>query len=175
MIRSKACLALLFCGLCIQVTFAEIPRTISYQGVLHNADSEVVADGDYTLRFTLSTSATNSSIIWEETHANVAVQGGVFNVVLGSIKPIDVPFDRPYYLGISVNGGTELSPRIELTASAYSFRANSVADSSVDGRNIASGQVIRSINSLGGKLTIAINNSLGLGDDSTFSFVVYQP
>ena len=47
-----------------------------------------------------------------------------------------------------MNGGTELTPRIELTSSAYSLNARSVADSAITDRKIADGSTVRSINTL---------------------------
>ncbi len=103
---------------------AQIPRTIGYQGVLTDASGSAVPDGDYSLTFRLYDVRTGGSPLWEEGQV-VAVAKGVFNVMLGSVVPLALPFDRPYWLGVTVGGGVELSPRIPLTSSGYSFRAAS--------------------------------------------------
>jgi hypothetical protein len=125
--------------------FSQIPQTLNYQGILTDTEGTPVTDGRVTMRFVLYESPDQGTNIWQETHDDMTVQNGVFQVMLGQHNPLDLPFDKPYYLGISVNGGTELLPRIELTASAFSLRANSVTDSSVTGQSIASGQVVRSL------------------------------
>lgn len=109
-----------------QMSFAEIPTTMSYQGVLKDASGDAVPDGDYKLTFRLTTAPNNSILLWEEVHESVAVENGIFNVILGSITPLDLPFDEPYYLGISMGDDSELTPRIALTSSAYGLSARSV-------------------------------------------------
>jgi hypothetical protein len=66
--------------------------------------------------------ATGAATLWTE-QQTVAVVKGIFNVILGSGSSLTLPFDKPYWLGIAVNRGVELTPRIQLTSSAYSFRA----------------------------------------------------
>lgn len=107
---------------------AQIPYTISYQGILTNVavPPAVVPDGNYNLGFSLYPVSAGGSAYWTETHNNVPVAEGRFWVELGSVSPLwMVPFNAPYFLGITVNGGTEL-PRIPLTASAYSLCSHRV-------------------------------------------------
>ena len=40
------------------------------------------------------------------------------------LKDIDLDFSQQYYLGISVEGDSEMTPRMNLTSSPYVFRAN---------------------------------------------------
>ena len=124
------------------IAFSQIPQTISYQGVLTDASGMAVTDGNYSLTFNLYESATGGSSIWGETQ-DIAVVNGLFNAILGSVKPLSNSFDRPYWLGIAIGSDAELEPRIELTSSAYSLNARSVADSSVTSAKIADGQVVR--------------------------------
>jgi hypothetical protein len=74
------------------------------------------------------------------------------------VTSLDIPFDEPYWLGIAVDGGSEFSPRRELTASAYSLRAKSVEDSSVTGAGLADNTAVRGINGLTDDVTIAGSN-----------------
>ncbi len=104
--------------------FAQIPRTISYQGVLTDANGNSVRDGNVALKFRLYEAANGGTPIWEETQS-VNIVKGLFNAILGSATPLNVPFDKPYWLGITVENGTELSPRIALTASPYSLNSHS--------------------------------------------------
>ena len=106
---------------------AQIPRTMSYQGVLLDSQEDPV-DGSTSLTFTLYDAATQGTALWTETQT-VTVTNGLFNTILGNDTPIDVTFDTPLWLGIQVSGETEMSPRIELTASAYAFNSMGVAGS----------------------------------------------
>ncbi|MFV1980926.1 MAG: hypothetical protein ACC655_07215, partial [Rhodothermia bacterium] len=64
-----------------------------------------------------------NNAVWNENHANVPVISGGFNVILGSpTSPLDtVAFNEPIDLGITINGGTELTPRTPLTSTAYAL------------------------------------------------------
>jgi len=108
--------------LAASLSLAQVPKTISYQGVLTDASGTVVPDGNYNLTFRLYDVATGGTALWAEGQL-IAVSKGIFNVILGSVAPLNLPFNKPYYLGVTVGAGTELSPRIALTGSAYSFRA----------------------------------------------------
>ena len=108
------------------MVWGEIPQTMSYQGVLTDADENPVADGSYDLAFTLYDAAADGNALWTETQS-VDVSDGLFNVILGSTNPLNLDFDMPYWLGIAVGEGSELSPRTELTSSAYSLNARGVS------------------------------------------------
>jgi hypothetical protein len=106
---------------------AQIPRTLSYQGVLTDAAGQLVPDGNYNLTFRLYDPPESGTAIWTEAQL-VPVVRGVFNVILGSVVTITAPFDKPCALGVAVGAGAEMTPRVQLTASAFAFRA-AVADS----------------------------------------------
>jgi hypothetical protein len=119
--------ALLLCLLVVllavfETGMANVPRTMSYQGVLKDAVGNVVSDGDYEVTFKLYMVHTGGMVIWTETQT-LSVADGIFNAILGSVTPLTVPFDRAYWLGVSVEGEPELEPRVELTASPYALRA----------------------------------------------------
>jgi hypothetical protein len=130
--------------LTVAALYSQVPQTLSYQGMLTGNGGETVEDGMYTMHFNLYSESDPSSPLWSESK-NVTVVNGIFNTVLGSVTPLDLPFDEQYYLGIAIGDGEELSPRIALTASAYSFRAKSIDD----------GQVVKSINNIRDEITIA--------------------
>lgn len=124
-------ICLLLVVLAVAVPFAanaEVPGTIGYQGVLTDAGGSGVVDGDYSITFRLYDTPSGGSHLWEETQA-VTVSKGIFNVILGAPSGIPLAFDDRYYLGISVEGESELSPRIELTSSAYSITARGLTGS----------------------------------------------
>lgn len=155
-------LSILILSLITQLGYAEIPRTMSYQGLLTNASGNPVANGKYQLVLSIYDSESGVSPLWTETHTNVAVVNGIFNVILGDAgAPLSLPFDEEYWLGIAVGSGSELQPRIKLTSVAYSLNsanAESVSDGTVTkdklannaitSSKIASGQVVKTLNGL---------------------------
>lgn len=118
-----------------------IPSKISYQGVLTD-NAGVPQNGTFTMTFGLYTTPTGGSPLWSETQNTVQVTNGIFNVLLGSNTPINVAFDVPYYLAVSVQG-TALLPRIELASSGYSFNTARIQGRSVSSSSPSSGQVLK--------------------------------
>lgn len=119
----------LFLAAGTQVAFAEIPKTMSYQGVLMDNEGYPVDDGDYEVTFRIYDQESGGSALWTEVDS-VTVSHGVFDAILGKKTSLDLAFDSAYWLSLEVEGGGELSPRVELTGSPYTFRA-AVAESAV--------------------------------------------
>ncbi len=134
---------------------AQIPRTVNYQGVLTDNAGSVVPDGTYDLTFNIYTVPTGGSSIWNCTET-VTVTKGIFSAVLGESCVLDPSFNAQYYLGISVEGETELTPRTALTASAYSL--NAMAVTGTDNVFPATGNVGIGTASPGSKLEIHYDN-----------------
>lgn len=103
----------------ISVAYGQVPRSFSYQGVLSEKNGGVVSDGDHTLTLTLYPTRTGAVTLYSKTLTATTING-VFSVILDSI-PDSIPFDDQYYLGITVDGGTELKPRTPLTSTPYSL------------------------------------------------------
>lgn len=139
--------------------FGQVPRTLSYQGVLTDSAGTPVPDGFYQLALTLYTQAAGGTARWTEAQ-QATVQNGVFSVILGKIVPLNLGFDSTYWLGIKIGLGSELSPRTEFTASAYSLNAAAISDSIVTGRKIASGQVVRSLNGLRDAVSLSAGSNV---------------
>ena len=123
---------------------AEIPATMTYQGVITDAGGDPIADGDYAITFRLYDAASGGSLLWEE-NQSVTVSGGVFDAQLGSSTPLSLAFDAPYWLAISVEGGPEMTPRTPLTATAYSLGTRAIPDSAVTPEKISTGAAVRSL------------------------------
>ncbi len=120
---------------------AEVPNTINYQGVLTDNSGNPVPDGNYMLSFKLYNVDVEGTSLWDEAQS-VETNNGIFNAKLGSVVALTVPFDETYWLGITVESdGTELSPRIELTPSAYSIMARTVENESITTEKLADGSV----------------------------------
>jgi hypothetical protein len=97
-----------------------VPQAISYQGILKEADGTPVPDGIHMLVFSLYDTGAGGSPLWSETKL-VQTTDGVFNVILGSMTALDLPFDTQYWLAVSVSGEAEMSPRIKLTSAPYAL------------------------------------------------------
>ncbi len=122
-------ISILFILLLSGFAYAQIPNELNYQGVLTDAVGDAVPDGTYSIVFRLYDVPSGGTHLWQETDPAVQVTKGIFNVLLGSITPLNLPFDEQYYLGISVEGEPELVPRIPLTSAAYAYRAMGVVGS----------------------------------------------
>ena len=141
---------------------AQVPAKMSYQGVLTDGAGASVADGNHSLVFKLYSVSTAGSALWTETQATVNTTNGVLSVVLGSVTPINIAFDGALWLGIAVDGGGELTPRIELTTSPYAFQAESVT----------AGQVVTSVNALTDAVTLTAGSNVTItpsGNDLTIA------
>ena len=100
--------------------YAEIPQALSFQAKLTDKDGSPL-NGNYKLEFALYDSLTSSNLLWQETQT-VPVQEGVANVILGSSNPLDLAFDKPYWLELVIQG-EKLSQRQPLLSSAYSLNS----------------------------------------------------
>jgi len=107
---------------------AEVPQLISYQGVLTDDTGQIVADGTYQLTFSIYDVSSGGSALWTEVQ-DVPVTDGLFTAMLGSVTALLIEFDTDYYMGISVEGGDELTPRVRLCSSPYSLSAGMLAGS----------------------------------------------
>ena len=94
-----------------------VPRRLSYQGLLTKVSGRAVSDGAYQVTFRLYENITGGEPFWEEVQS-LSIEDGVVSATLGSIVPIDgVPSNA--FLEIDINGSA-LSPRQEMTSVFYS-------------------------------------------------------
>ncbi len=104
------------------VCLADVPHTITYQGVVTEDDGVPVPDRLYDFTFEIHEQATGGTLVWTEAQL-VLVEDGIFNAILGAVVPLDLPFDVPYWLSVAMSGGPAFEPRVELTAVPYAVRA----------------------------------------------------
>lgn len=111
--------------ICHALALSSQNATLSVQGVLKNSDGSTVADGsDYTLTFKLWDAETGGTAVWQETKTNVTILGGLYEVVLGDgATVLNAPFDKPYFLGVSLGTGSgdEFIPRPRLASAPYAL------------------------------------------------------
>ena len=149
---------------------AQVPRTISFQGLLTNPDGSSLPDGQVSLDFMLYESETGGTAIWTETQ-QTNTKNGIFSVNLGKVTPLTPAFDKPYWVGIKVNGNSELAPRIALTASPYSLGGSVTVAEPDPGQNFqikdSTGNVTHTLNSNGDTWSAGVGkfeNGLVVGD-----------
>jgi hypothetical protein len=132
---------------------AQVPRIISFQGVLADAQGNLVPDGNQQLTLKLYDAATNGNVLFTESQT-VPVVKGLFNVIIGSVTPLpqSLSFDRAYFLGVSVNGGQELTPRTALTSVPYALRAERA--NVAEALSPTAAGVVTSMNGQSGALTL---------------------
>ena len=112
---------LLAATFCCASAHAQVPEQIGYQGVLVDAGGQPV-NGLVPMLFRLYSMPSGGSALYSETQT-VNVTNGVFNVAIGAVTPVSLPFDTPYYLGIKVGTDAEMTPRQALLSSPYARRA----------------------------------------------------
>lgn len=116
-------LALVFTGLLLTaaVASAQVPLSISYQGVITDNTGALVPDGAYDLTVRLYESSLAGAAVFTETHTATAVTKGGFSILLGSVAPLTLAFDKPYWLSLQVGADPELTPRVPLASSPYAL------------------------------------------------------
>ncbi|MEZ4464267.1 MAG: hypothetical protein R3F43_07060 [bacterium] len=97
---------------CAAPAVAQVPEVLPYQGWLGRSDGNPY-DGNATLLFRVYDTAEAQNPVWQEELRDVPVEEGKFGVQLGRTNPIlnYVNDGRTRYLGISVNGEPEATPR----------------------------------------------------------------
>ena len=110
------------------VTLSEIPKTMNYQGYLiDKSTQEPITDPSLKVTFFIYDSKTEGNLLWSQTQ-HIEVHNGFYNVILGGgafPKPINLPFDEQYYLGIKVGDDPEMTPRQMLASAPYALNHQS--------------------------------------------------
>ncbi|MEW5923699.1 MAG: hypothetical protein AB1746_06905 [Candidatus Zixiibacteriota bacterium] len=129
--RETMLLLALFFVVISATTFAS--QTLNYQGRLTSVLGGPVANGYYTLTFSIYRQGV-PFVLWTSGPQSVYVRDGLFNYVLGSGNPIpesvfDGGLDAVLELGIKVGSDPEIYPRTQLTASPFAAVAGRVVGS----------------------------------------------
>src|ERR1043165_6919666 len=123
---------------------AQAPRTLSYQGFIVDASNAPIG-GTHEITVKLYDVPNGGAALHTETFT-APVTAGLFSVTLGSNSVISqlVGFDKQYWIGVTIDGGTEMTPRTVLTSAPYALNAASVAPTAA----------VTSLNDLTGQVTI---------------------
>lgn len=128
---------------------AATDSTINFQARLMTAGGGIVPDGNYNVEFKLYNASTSSgssqgsctgdaNCLWTETRTGanqVRVANGYLTVSLGSVSAFpSINWDQSLWLTMNIGGTSgspvwdgEMSPRLQLTAVPYAFRAGQLA------------------------------------------------
>lgn len=101
--------------------YAAVPHLINYQGQLTDKNDTPLT-GAQDITFRIYDAETAGTMLWEEPHTGAIVEQGIVSVLLGSIMPLNLPFDTPYFLEIKVNNDV-LTPRQRITSAGYAIRS----------------------------------------------------
>ena len=103
-----------------------INHQINFQGKLVNPSTGTnVADGTYSIVFSIYSVSTAGTAIWTETQTPT-VTNGIFQVNLGGPTPLPGAIDfntSNIYLGVKVGADAEMLPRIQFTAVPQAFNS----------------------------------------------------
>jgi hypothetical protein len=103
------------------IASADVPHLINYQGRLTDSGGTPL-NGSYNLTFRIYDAETAGNLLWEETQTGIAIQRGIFSILLGSVQNLSLAFDKPYFLEIKV-GEELMSPRQRISSVGYALRA----------------------------------------------------
>jgi hypothetical protein len=118
------------CLIVVSTAFAQSSATsISFQGALNGANGQPLANGSYNLAFRFWDGPAPGGIA---VSTNILVPNvPVANGLASTAIPVDPAWfnGQARYLGVSINGGNELLPRVLVTAVPYAVNAQSVRNS----------------------------------------------
>jgi hypothetical protein len=131
---------------------------VSFQGRLTNPGTGLpVANGSYSITFRIFEVPAGGSTVWTETQS-VSVSGGLFNVLLGSVTPLDagVFSNTNRYLETQVSPDPAMIPRLQFGYVPYAFQAEQAGTTSRLGFSVTA------VDSTGG---VGAFTSLAIGVD----------
>lgn len=119
-------IVVLLLGASATSVFGQIPDSLSFQGVLVDTTTGFPLNGPQNLDFRIYDAPIGGALLWNESHPATPVGRGLYSVILGSAgSPLTILFDKAYWLEMDLNGST-MTPRVPLTAGAYSFSSKSL-------------------------------------------------
>jgi hypothetical protein len=100
--------------------FAQLPKQLSWQGFVRD-NNNAALNQSVPMTFAIYEQEFGGSPIWLEVQEVSAINGYV-NVYLGKQNPLNLPFDKQYWLQITVGNGNPM-PRTALTPVPYALKA----------------------------------------------------
>lgn len=143
----------------IQAAQAQAPTLIPMQGVLAD-DTGAPIDGDKSVQFALYAADLGGAPLYTETQT-VSVVAGLFSVYLGDIAALDLSIlrDNSVWLGVSIDGGVELAPRVQFATAPYAGYAAYAGDATTVG-GVGAADIARS--TVGAGLSVNVSNEISI-------------
>jgi hypothetical protein len=122
-------LALLLCALCVPSTAAALPNHFMQEGLVTDAQG-LPFEGPHKVTLRLYAQAAGGAAFFEEVQNNVPFWEGYYAVEIGAVAPLNgLDFLRPeVYLGMTLDDGVELAPRIRFSKVPSAFVADVALD-----------------------------------------------
>jgi hypothetical protein len=117
-----------------------IPTVVSYQGQLLKLDGTPENSAGIPMTFRLYNSSSSTTELWEEVHAAVPVEDGLFQVLLGSVNAFPaavVSANSSLWLGVSINTDSEMQPRAQFGTVPFAMIAGTVSDNGITTSKLA--------------------------------------
>lgn len=99
-----------------------VPLQIPYSGQL--SESGTLVNGTRAMTFVIYDAASGGSALYTQAEPTVSVMNGVYHVELNAPDTVWNGSDR--WLGVSVNGGPELTPRTKIGSVPFAVRAGAL-------------------------------------------------
>ena len=111
----------------VSSSYAAVPTLINYQGHLTDKGGNPLT-GTFSITFTIYDSEMDGTALWTETQPIIAVNNGLFNVLLGTATVGGVPengFNGPdRWLSVAIESDSEVMPRQRLVSVPYAYKAH---------------------------------------------------
>ncbi len=143
---------------------ANQPHNLNFQGILTDNLGALAADTTYTFGFSIYDAEVAGNKLWEETKA-LKTTNGIYQTTLGNESTLAIlPFDKPYYVHITVNN-TALPLRTKLVTVPYAISANNVTGTIAKSTLIADSLVVKDINGLKDNVSLHVEGSITMTVD----------
>jgi hypothetical protein len=113
----------------VQAQVSAAPSLMNFQGRLAKPDGTPVANGTYSVRFSLWDAASGGTEKWNQTINNVTVTNGTFAALLNTNTA--GLFNGSLFLEVKIGTDAPLTPRQQVVSVAYAMKANTVPDDTI--------------------------------------------
>lgn len=155
------------------MAMAEVPVSLTHQGRLTDTDGEPET-GEVDLTFTIYDAASGGDILWQDELTAIDLgDSGFYSVELGDqSNPIDAAVLQggEAYVGVAVDGGDDLQPRIPMNSVPYAqVAAHAETAEAVEGQQFLDGiSMFDAVDSGGGVLGEADDDSTAYREQIVF-------
>jgi hypothetical protein len=150
----------------VQAQVAAAPSLLNFQGRLTRPDGTPVADGTYSVRFSLWDAASGGTEKWNQTLSALAVKNGTFAALLNTHTA--GLFNTNLWLEIKIGSDPALTPRQQIVSVAFAMKANTVPDDTITAAKLLSDSGSLAKVS-GGTMTVAGSN-IKINGNNTLEF-----